>query len=49
MWTHWTLMQQFSSCHGCAVQLVDSIHGSVFVMALQVVVSNLNVVIAFLR
>ena len=47
-------LQQFSSCHGCAVQLVDSFHCSVlewscnvFVLVLNVFVSNLNVVVTF--
>ena len=42
MWTHWTLLERFSSCHGCVVQLVDSLHCSVFVLVLNVFVSKLN-------
>ena len=39
----------FFSCHGCAVQLVDSFHCSVFEMVLQRVVRVLNVVVSNLN
>jgi len=35
MQTLWTLLQQFFSCHGFAVQLVDNFLCSVFEMVLQ--------------
>ena len=39
----------FHSCHGFAVQLVDSFHCSVFEMVLQRVVRVLNVVVSNLN
>ena len=39
----------FHSCHGFAVQLVDSFHCSVFKMVLQRVVLVLNVVVSNLN
>ena len=39
----------FHSCHGFAIQLVDSFHCSVFEMVLQRVVRVLNVVVSNLN
>ena len=52
-WTHVDSLDDvcnsFHSCHGFAVQLVDSFHCSVFEMVLQRVVRVLNVVVSNLN